>query len=194
MKKVILFAAVLFSSISIMNVQAADPKSGVATLTLNLNPFQSIYIANDAGSTFSKDVHINYTSETDYIGGVSSELLNDYIKVVAAGGYEVSVNSTNFIHSASTVDPISAESVSINITEGSGTVSADATLAANKNLIAGGELVLVTSKEGKSGTGVDGKKFNVQYKAANQNLYTNKVVNSELTSYTSTLTYSISVQ
>ena len=86
MKKVILFAAILFSSISIMNVQAQAEQTGQASLTLNLSAVQSIVVKDG--------VVIDYLTADDYSNGKGSTQRTT-LEITSAGNYAVSVKAAD---------------------------------------------------------------------------------------------------
>ena len=175
MKKVILFAAILFSSISIMSVQAQTTTSdeGQAKLTLNLSAVQSIKVGGD--------VVIDYTTADDYKNGKGSTDVTT-LTVVSAGGYIITAqaedlkdatNSTSPVIESSTIE-VTATGISGATGAGAGTLEQDAAKAA-----------LITSTQG----GVD-LQYTVSYKGTGSNEYM-KNYNGGGRNYTTTVLYTI---
>lgn len=180
MKKVILFAAILFSFISIVNVQAQDVKTGTANLTLNLKAVQHINV--------SGNVTINYESADNYQNGVTSDDVTT-LTVVSAGGFAIRVEaedlklgSTDKTIAASTIK-VSAEAASANDNDA---FDSGATLAK------GGETktALISSTIGGSN-----KIYTVSYTGDDNNAYLeryNSADQEETQTYTTVVTYTIS--
>lgn len=180
MKKVILFAAVLFTSLSVMSVQAQDAKIGTADLTLNLKAVQHINV--------SGNVTINYDSAGDYQSGVTSDDVTT-LTVVSAGGFAIRVEAedlkiaaTDKTIAASTIK-VSAKAVSANDND---------TFHSNATLVKGGETktALISSTIGGSN-----KVYNVSYTGADNNAYLERYNSADeegQQSYTTVVTYTIS--
>lgn len=195
MKKIILFAAVLFASVSLVRAEtppAANPgtiQTGDVKLTLNLYPFQSISIggsdASGSGST-GENVVLNYVSAEDYKTGVSTTM-NDHITVVAAGQYAVYAEAKEVVFGGQPIDG-AISTIKVSAVQGStkgSTVSSfsDVQLSQTK-------AVLFSSD---TGTGT-GNTFNVTYTGAGENAYVDRLVDNKLTSYETTVTYTIATQ
>ena len=173
MKKVILFAAVLFSSISIMNVQAQTEKSGEATLTLNLSAVQSIVVGGH--------VAIDYTTADDYANGKGSTDFTT-LTVVSAGGYAITAQAEDLKDATNTSSPvIKSNTIAVTATGLSGATGAGAgTLEQSASKAA-----LITSKQG----GV-GLQYTVSYKGTGSNEYM-KNYNGGGRQYKTTVLYTI---
>ena len=181
MKKIILFAAILFSSISIMSVQAEDAKTGEANLTLNLKAVQHINV--------SGDVVINYESAADYQGGVTSKNVTT-LTVTSAGGFAVRVEAddlklgtTGKTIAASTIK-VSAKAVSANDND---TFDPSATLARGTGTT---KTALISSTIGGAS-----KVYDVSYTGADTNEYLesyNSADEEGTQSYKTVVTYTIS--
>ncbi len=102
MKKVILFAAILFAGVSVAKAQTQIEKdnktvidhtsvtegtksSANTNLTVVLNSIQSI-------SVNTSNVTLEYKTVEDYQKGVSSGLITDHLEINSTGGYSVKVN------------------------------------------------------------------------------------------------------
>ena len=156
MKKVILFAAILFSSISIMSVQAQTSTSDQdeATLTLNLSAVQSIKVDGN--------VVINYTEADDYANGKAGETATT-VTVTSAGGFAVRAEAEDLKDGSYT---IASSTIAVKA-EGAGNADG-ATYATDATLEKAGEgkAALITSTQG----GVD-KKYSVTYEGSGSNEY-----------------------
>ena len=177
MKKVILFAAVLFSSISIMNVQAqaAAPIKGEAQLTLNLKAVQSIVVDGD--------VIINYETIGDYFGGKDGDKPTK-LTVTSAGGFVIRAEAKTDLTDGDktiSVNTISLEAKGLDKTAGS-TFLEGATLGKTGDVIP----ALITSPTG----GAD-KKYSVSYKGKGGNAYLENYDQGGRT-YTTTVVYTVS--
>ena len=157
MKKVILFAAILFSSLSIVKVQAQAPKSGEATLTLKLDAVQSIVV--------SGDVLIQYTDADDYANGKAGESATN-VTVTSAGGFAVRAEAEDLKDGSYTI-----ASSTIAVKAQGADNAAGATYATDATLekIAAGKKALITS-----GTGGVNKKYSVTYEGTGGNAYMEK--------------------
>ena len=85
MKKILLFTAILFASITMGNAQTASDN---ATLTLKLYPVQAIMVNPN-----QKSVVLDYNSISKYRDGVSL-LMMDHLTVFSTGGFEVKARSS----------------------------------------------------------------------------------------------------
>lgn len=205
MRKIILFAAILFASVSLVSAEgtppAADPDAGTGTgtiktgdinLTLNLNPFQSIEIGgtHDGGSggtgSAGSNVVLNYVSADDYKNGVSTTM-NDHITVVAAGQYAVyaEAKEANFTGHA---DDVATSTIKLSAEQGTTKGSTVSTF--NDVPLSQTAAKLISST---TGTGT-GNTFNVKYTGAGNNAYVDKLVDNKLTTYETTVTYTIAVE
>lgn len=180
MKKVILFAAILFSATSILNVQAQEVKTGTAQLTLNLSAVQSIKVDGD--------VVINYTTADDYLNGKDSGEQGTTLTVVSAGGFVVRVEAEDL--KGGGAKDIAASSIKVTAVGGANsdnsTFDATGTLA---KVGAGTKTPLISATKG----GVD-KVYKVTYEGADANKYMENFNNAgegATQSYTTTVTYTI---
>ena len=103
MKKLILFAAILFAGVSVVKAEGEEKtgKTGTVNFQLNLHAFQSIEIGGgDEGTIdsetglFNDAVVLNYNTVERYESGVS-RTINDHIKIKTAGGFAIKVSSTD---------------------------------------------------------------------------------------------------
>lgn len=155
MKKLILFAAILFAGVSVVKAAGDVPENQKATLNVVLKAVQSISVDGD--------VTITYGSATDYLNGVSSESqTTKYTKlsVVSTGGFKVTVNATDLV---GTNVSIPASTVSLKV---AAIGSSKGTLAADDELNLQSTDALISSETG--GTGLE---YNVSYKGADANSY-----------------------
>lgn len=108
MKKLILFAAILFAGVSVVNAQQVEKEGNYTTiphkdvsdvegdtensaqtsLKVTLNSVQSI-------SVNTSEVHLEYKTIEDYQLGVKTPLISEHLNVYSTGGYEVSVYYDN---------------------------------------------------------------------------------------------------
>ena len=156
MKKLILFAAILFTSFSVMNAQAqtATSKTGEATLTLKLDAVQSIVV--------SGDVLIHYTDADDYANGKEGEKATT-VTVTSAGGFAVRAEAEDLKDGTYT---IAASTIAVKA-QGADN-AAGATYATDVTLekVGEGKAALITS-----GVGGVNKKYSVTYKGTGGNAY-----------------------
>ena len=182
MKKLILFAAILFTAISAVEVQAQSSKTGEAQLTLNLKAVQSIKV--------SGNVVINYETADDYLNGKGSTDVTT-VTVVSAGGFVVRVEADDL--KGGGAKDIAASSIKVTAVGGanSGNTTFDSagTLA---RVATGTKTPLITGTKG----GVN-KVYSVSYKGADANTYMenfNDAGAGATQSYTTTVTYTITAQ
>lgn len=104
MKKLILFAAILFVGASVVSAQSIQKgnvrsinhtsvkegtqESASTRLTVQLNSIQSI-------SVNTSNVALVYTTVEDYTRGVSTGIINNHLEVNSTGGYKVDVIYSN---------------------------------------------------------------------------------------------------
>ena len=171
MKKLILFAAILFSAFSVANAQS---NKGTATLTVNLSPVQSISVTGD--------VVIEYTSAEDYSKGKGSTDVTT-LNVVSAGGFAISVQADDLTGGAEDIPASSIAVTAIAGDNGSGSYTPNVTLG---KVATGTKAPLITSTEG----GVN-KQYKVSYKGTGANKYMKNYNAGGTQSYTTTVTYTI---
>ena len=152
MKKIILFAAILFSAVSVMNVQA-QAKSGEAQLTLNLSAVQSIVVGGD--------VVIDYTTADDYTNGKAGESATN-VTVTSAGGFAVRAEAEDLKDGTYT---IAASTIAVKA-QGAGNADGATYATGTLEKIGAGKAALITSTQG----GVD-KKYSVTYEGSGTNEY-----------------------
>ena len=97
MKKLILFAAILFAGVSV--VSAAEPITSAVNFKLNLHAFQSIEVGGGDQGTIdgetglvNGEVVLDYSTVKKYDEGVS-RTISDHIIIQSAGGFVVKVKS-----------------------------------------------------------------------------------------------------
>lgn len=172
MKKIILFAAILFSAVTVANAQTS--KQGTAKLTINLQAVQSI--------TVGGDVVIDYTAADDYLNGKESEQVTT-LSVVSAGGFAIRVDADDLTNGTSTM-----AAKNIKVTAAAVGDAAGATFDANGTLIkATAKQALIESPKG----GVN-KQYTVKYKGDGGNEYMENYNAGGTQSYTTIVTYTIS--
>lgn len=170
MKKVILFAAILFAGVSVIKAQTAGSIKGTVQFQLNLHAFQTIEIGGGEEGDLNSEtglvngaVILDYNTVDKYESGVL-RTINDHIKIQSAGGFVVKVNSA--------VDNLTDGNSAGNVSMGTILLSAiakDEVVASYNN-----ELGLSTAKQTfisrKSGLGKE-MKFDVTYSGAGGNAY-----------------------
>ena len=186
MKKVILFAAILFSSFSIMNVQAQTTTSdkGEATLTLNLSAVQSIVVKDG--------VVIDYLTADDYANGKGSTQKTT-LEITSAGNYAVSVKAADLTGPGDAIKAntikIATELTSANHEDGS--LSKD--IETTTKTLANDAVSLISSTTG--GTGIV---YKVSYKGIGANEYYKNYNSSngasDIKSYTTDVMYEITAK
>lgn len=172
MRKIILFAAVLFATTSMVKAQAANPdmKRGDVTLKLNLHAFQSIEIGGGGEGDLDGEtglvggaVVLDYNTVEKYQDGVS-RTINDHIKIKSAGGYAINVKSAV----ASLSDDSGASDVPMNTILLSAKAKDGVTANINNGLsLSSGGAVFISSE---SGLGQE-ISFDITYKGASGNNY-----------------------
>lgn len=200
MKKVILFAAILFSSVALVNAQAADPGAGSGsdtgtgetigqvTLNVHLNPIQTITIGGtgEDGNPTQDVVDLKYTTDKDYKQGVKSNKFKDHITVVSTGKFAVKVRAED-LTTASGTRTITANTIALDAFAGNNFTGA----VANKDVVLQNTDVVLAY----SNTGATNKSFDVTYKGSGNDVYTDNYIFDETeTVYTTTLTYSIEAE
>ena len=166
MKKIILFAAILFSTVSV--VKAVEPVAIVATtskdittLSVTLNPIQTITVNQKA-------VNLVYTTKNDYNKGVT-EKQPGHLTVYSTGGFSVSVKSAKDVLE----EDKTGNSINSNV------ISVQASSAKDKPLL--GPSAVKLSENGStlfsSVTGGVDLIYNVDYTGANLEQYFDKLFN-----------------
>ena len=173
MKKIILFAALLFTATSAVEIQAQTPVTGEAQLTLNLKAVQSIQV--------SGDVVIDYASIEDYDKGKEVKSATT-LTVVSAGGFAIKAEANDLVDGTYTIGAKTIEVTAEGLDNASGTTYTTTTL----EKVAAGKTALISSTEG----GVN-KKYAVSYKGAGGNEYMERY-NEGGRQYKTTVTYTIS--
>ena len=107
MKKLILFAAILFAGVSVVNAQNKTTHTPVRTghlkksevineghssdktnLMVTLNAIQSI-------SVNTEEIHLEYKTVSDYQEGVQTDFITGHLSVYSTGGYDIGVKYDN---------------------------------------------------------------------------------------------------
>ena len=172
MKKIILFAAILFSGFSVVKGQTSP--TGTAKLTVNLKPVQSI--------TVNGDVVIDYNNANDYANGKESNSSTS-LNVVSAGGFMIRVQAEDLGSGTNKIASSSIAVIATAVANGEGaTFDAKGTLAKGVD-----KKALIQSTKG----GVN-KKYSVSYKGTGLNEYMQNYNANKNEVYTTTVTYTIS--
>ena len=177
MKKIILFAAILFSAVTLLNAQTATDE---VTVNVKLSPIQTLVV-----NSSQKTIDLEYTSVDDYSIGKES-LQEDHLKVYSTGGFAIKVRTTEDNIKRANGDETIASST-LTVTASAGTNNP---LEANYNTIS------LTSSVGdnliSSYTGGVDKNFNITYAGMGDNDYVNRYFKDETpTTYTATVVYTI---
>ena len=173
MKKLILFAAILFAGVSVVKADEPEHKQTVSTtLTVELNAIQSIIVEGSPKITYSTADH--------YGLGTSSGEIAGHLSVVSAGGYVIRVEAADLENEGS--DVISASSINVKATAGansSGTVGtpleSGVTLAESTKDFITGSKGAVHQKYNVTYTGDKDFKYMVNYNADSDQVYTTEV-------------------
>ncbi|HJD86961.1 hypothetical protein OBK20_02800 [Empedobacter falsenii] len=181
MKKLAFILTIFCALVSGM---ALAQKTASATLNVKLYPIQTILIGTD------NTVNLEYQTKEDYSNGVT-KTMNDHLIVYSTGGFAVKVKSENenlVFTKGSTTDNISANTINLQATLGTGNVLNSSSFS--KVVLDKSDKNLISSTVG--GTDL---KFNVAYNGKGNNDYVNKYYNVENPNvYTTTVTYTIEAQ
>lgn len=192
MKKItLLFSFIL--GLTSMNVDAqvttpGVPKTATVSLKINLHPIQTIIV--DPNQSV---VNVNFTTSENYSNGVTVDQA-DHLRIYSTGAFQVTVKADDTTISNG-VDQTTINSNTIKVLASQGTSTSTETAVTGDTFaevgLSGTDQPLITST-----TGGINRKFNVAYKAmGNNNAYINKHVNGdEVTTYSTTVTYSIITQ
>ena len=189
MKKVILFAAILFAGVSVVKAQDSNEvvetkASGSINLKVNLSPFQSILIGGTTSDEFDgTNLNLNYLTMDNYDKGVSAKI-NNHIEVIAAGKYSVTVEKNN---PTSNGFDFSTISVLAEGGTGAGSTGEEGNLTLKEVKLTDKAETLITSSKGTAGKAY----YNVTYTGADKNLYGDLVVDGQLTTYETNVLYTI---
>lgn len=180
MKKLILFAAILFAGVSVVNAQTATDN---VTLNVKLNPIQTIVV-----NSTQKNIDLEYKTTVNYGEGVSS-LQADHLNIYSTGAFIVQVASNvDDIKRVNGAETISASTIKVKAEEGSTNPLAGQTMAEVNLSTTAANLI-------NSGTGGVNKNFNITYSGLDADGYVNSYFNDENpTVYTTTVTYTIAAQ
>ncbi|MGV8964584.1 MAG: hypothetical protein ACOH2V_14550 [Candidatus Saccharimonadaceae bacterium] len=179
MKKIILFSAILFSGVSIVNAQKNIDN---VTVNVKLHPIQTIEVNG-------KNVNLVYKTKDHYESGVDKEMI-DHLKIYSTGGFAIKVRSedddiTNNINN----ETISSSSIKITAKKGSNGLKGVAFKAIKLGEAEDSGEFLITSN-----TGGINKTFDVTYAGMGGDKYVNKYFKDEtegVTIYSTTVTYTI---
>ena len=190
MKKIILFAAILFSAVTVAKAQDASKTSSNNHRSIPVNvilkPIQTLFV-----NPSHEKVDLVYESVKDYKKGVTS-LQKNHLTIYSTGAFIIQVNSeSNDIKSTAKNGEISASTISVQAASGSTNALGNATLGKVSLSVTPTDLV-------NSGTGGVDRNFDITYAGMGGNGYVNKYYNSEnggvQTLYSTTVTYTIAAQ
>ncbi|GEM_PF-2723137 len=186
MKKLILFAAILFAGVSVVKadgtVTAPTEKKSV-TLTVELNPIQSIEVSGNPT--------IIYNSMAHYKGEGEKAATKSTINVFSTGGYAVRVYAADLVNSSGNANAIiAAKTIGVSATTTNG-VAAKTGVTLGANQTSGTTLI-------ESSAGGSNIQYEVEYEgeidtASGAYDYLNKfnTGDSEKQVYTTTVYYTI---
>lgn len=184
-KNLLIVAVIIFSGILNLNGAYAQeatttPPTETDNVTLNIKLNQIQTITVNAGQ---KEVDIEYISRDDYYEGVSITK-DDHLRVFSTGGFQVKVNSGEFLTNG--VDNINSSDVTVLATTGSTNGGYNSVVNA---VALGDEQTLITSE-----TGGRDLNYNVTYstKPATKDKYLNLYdKNATSNVFTTEVTYTI---
>ena len=187
MKKIILFAAILFAGVSVVKADepAALSNSDNTTLNVKLNPIQTLFI-----NPSQKIVDLEYKNVTDYKNGVSLDQ-KDHLTVYSTGAFAIKVNSSeNDIKRANGTETIKSSTLSVQASPGTNNP-----LQGIFQTATGVKLSTTATTLFSNGTGGVDLAFNVKYSGIGGDTYVNSYFNDENpTVYSTTVTYTIVAQ
>ena len=180
MKKLILFAAILFVGVSVAKAQDVSKlTTDEAKLTLKFNRFQQITV----DSHQKANVLLEYKDVDDYKTGVNLDQ-GDHLTVNSTGAFTVSVGADDLISEDVKAKTIAASTILITPTKGSKNAD-NSQFTANTIGTKEKPSTIITSSRG----GME-KKYSVNYKA--QGDYMDNHINGEgVMEYTTTVYYTI---
>ncbi len=174
MKKLILFAAILFAGVSVVNGQSADDNT---TLNVKLSGLQAITVKSD-----QKTVNLVYDTPDKYLQGVSS-LNEDHLNVFSTGAFQVTVHSADLKRNGGS-ETIEASTIKIKAEVGSNNPLTGQTMA---DIALANEPVNLISSE----VGGFNKNFNITYTGKGEDAYRTDYIAGGENIYTTTVTYTI---
>ena len=181
MKKILLFTAILFASITMVTGQATSARaSDQVTLAVRLYPIQTI-VVNSA----QKDINLDYKLTTDYRNGVESSQEN-HLTVFSTGGFIVKARSSDaFIANKTNSKSIESSTLTITASKGSNSSMSANYGVVSLNNVDGDNLI-------SSDFGGAHRNFNITYAGMGNYEFMNSYVKSESpTVYRTTVTYTI---
>ena len=187
MKKIILFAAILFAGVSVMKAQEGITTNAVAekeqsTLTVRLKPYQNILVTGDA--------EIVFASKDDYEAAEKKQTTgNVKVSISSAGGFTVSVYAAD-LKLGSTENTIAASQIKVSATA---TANSLANTINTDVILQNTAIPLIESASGKIATSYD-----LVFKAIDGEVYRKAFdsngSNTEEQVYTTTVFYEIAAK
>lgn len=176
MKKIILFAAILFAGVSVVKAQGL-PKEAQTELTLKLGRIQAIIVNHSA-------VTLDYITIEDYNKGVKSSQA-DHLTVYSAGGFKVTVGANDLEETGG--KKVLANTINVTPSAGSKALGTEVFTAKKIGSIATPETIISNTKGGLL------LKYNIEYEGDNAYKYMDNLLDSEeSTEYTASVIYTIS--
>lgn len=188
MKKIILFAVILFAGVSLSSAQApvvTEGKQDFGTTKLNviLTPFQTITV-----NTAQNEVNLEYSSAELYKTGVTSSEQVEHLLIESTGAFDVTVKAEDL---KSTIDHSKTMSASTIMIKSISNTAKELKGATTRTVrLANNDVKLISSSKG--GTN---KAFDITYTAAKDDKYTeNYMLNNQKTTYTTDIYYTITAR
>ena len=192
MKKLILFAAILFAGVSVVNAQSqtssgsydatahAEVTEGITNkeastnLTVKLNPIHSILVN-------TTNVLLEYTTVEDYQNGIKTDYITDHLNVYSTGAYSVGVKYevVSDTHADKSATASLFESIEIEAQDSENTTRGKISLKTSDQDI-------ITSTEG----GIN-MMFKVDYRGKGGNDYLNFIDKGEARTYVADVIYTL---
>ena len=194
MKKLILFAAILFAGMSFANAQSQNVKreiaetphktitKGVSTtsstkLHVTLNPILSI-------SVNTSDINLQYTTVEDYQKGVRTGFIGNHLNVYSTGGFDVAVKYENPSSEDGPMGETNDLFKSIQLV----TVDKDAAQQSAKFLTRNDQSII------KSNIGAMNLMYNIDYRGKGIEEYVNYIKKGEKRIFTAEVVYTITAK
>ena len=141
MKKLILFAAILFAGVSVVKAEGETPptKMEQSTLTVKLKPYQTIAVTGDA--------EIVFDSKEDYEADEKAQTTGDVeVSVSSAGGFSVKIYAADLVLTGDDTKKIAANNIRVLATAVGESVKNDIT---NDVTLQSDRTPLIESEKGK---------------------------------------------
>ena len=188
MKKVILFAAILFAGVSVAKADETPVETATSTLNVNLYGFQELIVNGTDGGDV---VNLDYRTAAEYKAGVTAKKPNHLI-VSSAGGFNITVQSSGNLtteHESEAGKIIAASSIKITSEEGDANPLTGAVSTTVEALSTAPQSLITSTKGGVN------KTFDISYTGAGSDKYIKNYISGESpTIYTTTVTYTLTAK